>query len=216
MTREERAKIAAIVTLIGESYRQTITKQTIAAYELGLNDLTIEIIEQAARRAMRECKFMPTVFELRTLAGVLPPQQRATMAWASVKRAVHEVGEYKSIDFDDPVINAVIRVMGGWVNVVGIESGEKFDVWARKQFEETYVKMADSPLGEDMTRPLPGICDTDNAAKGHLKHVKPPVRYVTGIGIDSTKRLPPPQRKQVLEIASGIGDMPNDRTESTS
>jgi len=45
------------------------------AYWLGLEDLDIGALAIAARRALREAEFMPTVAKLRELAGALKPGQ---------------------------------------------------------------------------------------------------------------------------------------------
>lgn len=193
------------VGVLGEAFRQKISPTTIRAYELGLRDLPIEAIERAVGNSLSERKFMPTIFELRELSGVLPKESRTVLAWASVKRAVHEVGEYRSVDFDDPVINATIRVMGGWDQLCDTERGEAFDTWKRKQFEETYNALLGSGVGPDLARPLVGICDTHNAAHGYVSHVKEPVKVVTGLPVDR-KRLS--SRPAPLQIAHGIGDMP--------
>lgn len=42
-------------------------------------------------------------------------QDAALVAWSKVDRAVREVGTYRSVVFDDPVIHRVLTDMGGWV-----------------------------------------------------------------------------------------------------
>lgn len=42
-------------------------------------------------------------------------QDAALVAWSKVDRALREVGTYRSVVFDDPVIHRVVTDMGGWV-----------------------------------------------------------------------------------------------------
>ncbi|PVX61265.1 DUF6475 domain-containing protein [Paraburkholderia unamae] len=48
----------------------------------------------------------------------------ALVAWSKVDRAVREVGTYRSVAFDDPVIHRVITDMGGWVQFGAKEEDE--------------------------------------------------------------------------------------------
>lgn len=207
MNDDTGRRFGEAIGVLGEAFRQKITPITIRAYELGLRDLDIAEIERAIADAIHQCKFMPSVAELREMAGVVPKESRAVIAWAAVKRAIRDVGEYKSVDFDDPTINATIRVMGGWEELCGIQAGEQFDVWARKRFEETYRSLSSSRVGDDLGRPLAGICDRDNSAAGFMDHVQEPVRIETGLPVDR-KRIERKQQPERLRIASGIGDMP--------
>jgi len=50
---------------------------------------------------------------VKMLAG--STQDAALVAWSKVDRAVREVGTYRSVAFDDPVIHRVVTDMGGWV-----------------------------------------------------------------------------------------------------
>lgn len=196
-------KLAELIYVLCEAFRQKATEHTIRAYELGLAGMPDDVITEAVQKAMITCKFMPTIFELRQLAGAMPRESRSVLAWASVQKAIHEVGEYQSVDFDDPFINATIRVMGGWEQLCGTESGEAFHTWKRKQFEDTYNALLASGVGDDLARPLDGICDRENSANGYLAHVKGPVKVVTGLPVEH-KRL---SSRPVLQLASGIGDV---------
>lgn len=181
---EHKRTVIKAVTILGEAFRQKITETTIRAYEIGLQDVDPKQIERAVGQAISQCQFMPTVFELRKFCGTISADSRATLAWAAAKKAVRDLDYTKSVDFDDPVINATIRLMGGWENFCNIECGEKFDVWGRKQFEETYLKLYNSDLSPDLTRPLGGFHETGNAAHGRVTRPSDFVRIETGLPID--------------------------------
>ena len=207
MNDHQRAVVQA-VTILGEAFRQKVTDTTIRAYELGLADIEPQAIECGLAMALRDSQFMPTVHEFRKLCGVIPVEGRATLAWAAAKKAVREHDYTKSVDFDDSTINAVIRLMGGWENFCNIECGEKFDVWTRKQFEETYLKLHGSRLSDDMTRPLCGFHERSNSSNGLITRDKELVRIETGLPVGPkriTKSKPTAER---LQLTAGIGDMP--------
>lgn len=137
MTHSDRKRLALCVGALGEAYRQPVTEATIRAYEMGLDDVPIATLEHAAKRALRERKFMPTVAELRELAGEQTPADRAVIAWTAALNAHAVHGYYGSVCFDDPAVNATIRAMGGW---------ERFDerleaegrTWLGKEFDRIY------------------------------------------------------------------------------
>lgn len=68
MGPDERKITAACVGVLGEAYRQKVSDVTIRAYEIGLDGMTAESINQATARAIRECRWMPVPAELRTFA----------------------------------------------------------------------------------------------------------------------------------------------------
>lgn len=57
-----------MVTVLAEAFRQSISPITIAAYEAALSDIPRPRLQAAAKLALRECKFMPSVSELRELS----------------------------------------------------------------------------------------------------------------------------------------------------
>lgn len=164
------------VTVLAEAFRQQATVMTFRAFEVGTNDIPIEDVEQACMRAITECKFMPTVFELRNLAGVtlasVSIPDRSMQAWAAIKTAIAQHGGYRTVSFDDPMINAAIRSMGGWERFCECESGEQFDVWLRKEFEAMYGSLLRVGVAASQTTPLPGLCDKSNSAEGHEERVE--------------------------------------------
>jgi hypothetical protein len=188
---------------MGEGYRQTVTAATIAAYELGLGDLPIVAIEQAVKRALRTSKFMPTPAELRELAGEAKPEDRAVLAWSAFERAVLQHGGYASVCFDDAVINATVRSLGGWQRCCGLPP-EEFDKWLRKDFLQAYSAFCRAGVGPDAAAPLVGIHDQQNALT-HPTHVKAVMLVKTGLPpLQGTPRI---EREPValLALAASIG-----------
>lgn len=189
MDHQRTKRLTEAVTVMGEAFRQKITTLTLRAFEIGTADLPIEDVERACLRAITECRFMPTVSELRRLAGIIPTEARNVLAWGVFQKAVREQGVYRSVDFDDPLINATVRLLGGWEQICEIESGEQFDTWLRKRFETTYQNLCETGCSGEYCRPLIGICDRDNTAAGYLPHVEEPRRIECGL---------PPHRADIL------------------
>lgn len=109
-------------------------------------------------------------------AGVYPPKPadvikhlrgskgtRAMVAWAKVHRAIRCCGGWDSVAFDDPIIHACIRDMGGWVGLC--ETAEDELPFRERAFCQRYEAYAlhgcDSP-----PRYLPGRAEGHNASKG--------------------------------------------------
>ena len=160
-TRNER--LADVVTMLGEAWRQKITPATLLTFQAGTDDIDIEAIERAAMRAIRECQFMPSVFELRQLTGMsgaIATKDRPTLAWIDVRQRIAKVGGYDSPNFLDPTINATIRSLGGWVALCDSTTEEL--VWREKDFLRTYAALMPLNLPDEQTARLAGITETTN------------------------------------------------------
>jgi len=163
---EWHRRLAVVIGALAESFRQKITPATIKGYEMGLDDLPIEAVERAARIAIRQCEFMPTAQKLRELAGELRPEQRASLAWAAMLKALAQHGPYRAVDFDDPALNATVRAMGGWPQVdqlLGETSAEKTEGIIRKRFEQTYCAILARGISPEAARPLSGLSQIPRA-----------------------------------------------------
>ena len=140
---------------------------------MGLQDLPMDVVERALAAAIRSCRFMPAVLEIRELAGVPSDQDAALIAWMTFERAVEQVGGYASVDFEDKAINATVRSLGGWERLCGLPP-EEFDKWLRKDFLVAYTSVRRTGVMEGMGAALGGICDRENSALGY-RPTKPPV-----------------------------------------
>ena len=167
----------ALLRALFETFGVQPTQGQILGYRMALDGLDVADVEQGIGRAIRELKFMPKPAELRELAGVMPAPTRAILAWGAVKKAVHALSAYGSPDFDDPVINATTRNMGGWVRLCGRDASE-FDTWVRKDFERIYVSMlTGGVLPGELMRPLAGIHEGETQ------------KVVTGLPVESQRQL---------------------------
>ena len=158
---------------LSASIGKQIAHETLEAWFLILGDLSPEQLQRGIVETLRTHEFggMPAVGLIRKNASVgmqaIGIDDRAVVAWSSVKSAVATHGAYATVDFDDPIINAVIRSLGGWVRICDTPSGEAFDTWLRKDFERCYETLCKTGVEARLAAPVAGIIDTANSATGY-------------------------------------------------
>jgi len=167
---KNRAFIDAMFAL-GEAFGRGVTDVTVRAYATALEDIRLADVLRACKRAMVESKWFPKAFELRELAGVLSPEDRAMRAWDAFAVANAKFGFYDTVNFDDPTINATVRSLGGWRYVSTIEDRKEFEVFLRKDFERIYVSHYRNGISAAQAAPLIGEFDNHNGTHGHALHV---------------------------------------------
>jgi len=133
-----------------------------------LSDLTAEQVQSALRRFNREGNEFPTPAAVRKFAGdgEASIDDRALVAWASVRRAIRSVGAYESVDFDDRIINATIRNLGGWEVLCEITAADA--TWREKEFIAAYKAIIRTGIGD--SAPLHGISAKTNGRLGVNRH----------------------------------------------
>ena len=191
MNRNER--ITAVVRMLAATFNRQATEAFYAGYLVGLDGVPEADIESAAAKALATSKFMPSPAELRELCNAheYTDDEKAVLAFGAVERAVSVVGSYGSPDFDDPRINAAIRLCGGWVRICGLAESE-FDKWFRADFVKAY-KAARDP-GHEQAAPLIGLHQQHNEL--HSLTCEPAVAVRTGLpwAGESRKRIASGQR----------------------
>lgn len=166
MQKTDLPRFVELITALAAAFGKEADEPMFLGYEMALDDVPIASIERAVRSAMRTCKFMPAAVELRELSGEIPPATRAVVAFGALQKTVETVGAYRTVDFDDPIINATVRNLGGWERVCDLPASE-FDTFFRKDFERVYVSLFKSGISGEQAAPLVGILDRTNAFNGH-------------------------------------------------
>lgn len=186
MTKNERlTTITGCVTMLAETFGKKVSPGLIQAYELGLRDLTTEQITDAATRALTNCRFMPPPVELREMV-FLRTDDRAVKAWLVFEAAVVKHGYIKTVNFDDPIINATIRALGGWEHCCGMPAAE-FDTFLQKRFQETYCSLSRAGVSAEQGAPLMGWIDRENGINGYDQ--EPPRMIETGMPAKPATRI---------------------------
>lgn len=126
----------------------------------GLGDLTLAELKFALAKFNRESDAFPTIAAVRRFAGPkgMSDEQRAAQAWDIVAATIGDHGAYRTVDFSDRIVNAVIRASGGWERLCATDS--EWIRAARKQFLEAYARCACTGVGDGS--PLVGIADREN------------------------------------------------------
>ena len=169
---ENREKFATIIATLAEMFNRKMSPVSNRGYWMGLSDLELPQLEIAAELAIRRCKFMPSVQELREFAGDAPEETRATKAWDEFLGAVQSHGPYKHVDFEDGIINATVRNLGGWPEFISRLSNSQEEKWARLDFIKTYSKFFRSGINGEVAKALPGFAQKQ-VIDGELREVKP-------------------------------------------
>lgn len=157
MTEADRVEFVTLLRGLAETLSKTLTGGQIVGYWEALKDLPIADLRIGFGRALKTAgQFLPVPAEIRAMSGEIPISSRAALAWEAVKRAVHEITAYGSVQFDDPTTNAAVRNLGGWVDLCSSDADE-FNTWRRKEFERVYAVLAAGHITEDQARPLLGM-----------------------------------------------------------
>lgn len=166
MQDSTRKKMVEVIAAVASAFGREADEPMYLAFELGLDGLTAKQISGAAAAALKTCRFMPTPAELRELSGELPAKARAVIAWEFVSQAA-AAGFYDTVTFDDVVINAAIRNIGGWEYLTTIEDSREWESFVRPKFEAAYVALYGHGVSQEQAAPLLGFHDRENAKGGY-------------------------------------------------
>lgn len=153
----DEKKFAATMTALFALYDREPTDELMGLYWEAMRDLTAEQFSVGAGRATRELKWLPKPAEIRELAGISGPRVLARQvadAWEAVCKAMRQHDYTTSVDFG-PLVNAVIRNLGGWQAACAWTLPE-IETWKRKEFERVYEAFANGDQSTLRGEPLAG------------------------------------------------------------
>jgi hypothetical protein len=143
-----------VLVKLAEAYGTTLTAGRVKLYAAALADVPLPVLRLACARAVRACRFFPTVAEL--LAQVQPTAEDAALvAWTGLQQAAADIGAYASLEVDDAAAaEALTTVFGSWPEFCALPDvahGAK-----RAEFLAVYrhARRTARPGG----RVLPGLC----------------------------------------------------------
>lgn len=154
----KREVFATSLAVLGATFDRKVSPGLIEGYWLALEHLEESEMALAVKQALATCKFMPSPAEL--LAFARPPRDRnadVVQAWQVVRKAIDK-HDYlvASIDFG-PLVNAVIRNLGGWDTLCRATLPELDNPgWLRKRFDEIYKSLATADAQTLHGEPLAG------------------------------------------------------------
>jgi hypothetical protein len=97
------------------------------------------------------------------------PEERAALGWQKFVHAVRCLSPYRSVAFDDPILHAVVRHMGGWVKLVQTMDDQTLDGY-RLEFEKSYRSLVAGGVPLDTPLRLLGVVEEDHARRGVPYH----------------------------------------------
>lgn len=168
---KNQAVFKAIFAGLCETFGREATESLGRIYWAILSRYEDAEVEAAVMRGLRKWRFFPRPAEIvEEIEG--SPETRAWLAWETFEAAKARIGAVRSVLFEDPVIPAVVDLLGGW-REEGVFSWLASEyAFRRQEFIRAYVALSADPPAR--SRPLIGWADADNAARGHMSHVKPP------------------------------------------
>lgn len=162
---EWATEVAKSVGLLAATFGAEFDDLKVEAYRIGLECVGSAAIRQATRAILQsgEHKFMPTPGAIRALAmtdgqGV---ESRCEAAWMILNKAIDAHGAGRSVNFRDALINATVRLLGGWERCCRMPR-EEFDKWFRKDFIATYCRLMVHGCPLESAGYLAGECERAN------------------------------------------------------
>ncbi len=162
MTDREKPEFMKLLISTADLYKQELSSDVVELWWNALKSLSLVQVKRAFSKHIQDPakgEWMPKPANI--IAKIKgSPERSALLAWAEVEEAVSKVGRYETVQFADPVINAVVRNLGGWIWLCDQNLDEP---WTQKEFERRYL--AYSEVGAGLNEPLPGLLQIQN--RGH-------------------------------------------------
>jgi hypothetical protein len=200
LNSSQRAEFYTVIASTAELFNRTLTDAAIELWWSALSDLSLEALKQGISKHLRDPqrgKFMPTPADVRHFNGAR--QASAIVAWGEVLDAIVQYGPYSSVLFQDGVINAVIRDLGGWPAVCDREANDENPIWLQKEFERRYEDYR--AVCRVVNQPQVGLHERNNRNAGYLEFVGEPVYLPSSQQIEP--RLIALEPKKQIESAHG-------------
>lgn len=153
--KQQKLRFAAVIEQLGIVYGKEIDDLLLRAYWAALKDVSIDDLENAAYAHIALEKWFPKPCELRGADETAISMR----AWDTAIAAAGRIGAYKNVDFEDLVINATIRFLGGWTRFCEMKTDE--EDWRRKEFLQAYRDFRRSGVSGSQCQPLRGIARTN-------------------------------------------------------
>ena len=150
---DHEIEVTKLIGVMAAAYPNTqIADATVQVYVSMLKDLEIGVLTPAIQQAMAESEFLPTIARIREKAIALtqPEHVSSLEAWGIVKKAMQQVGFYRSPEFADPLIAKAVDCIG-WQTLCSSEN-EPAD---RAHFSKVYESLVRREI--DDARMLPEV-----------------------------------------------------------
>ena len=170
MHEKEKPEFLKMILAVGMLYKETPVTGVIEIYWAALKSLSLQEVGNGITRHVQDAdrgRFMPRPADILYFAR---PKKEPVVAWSQVERAMAINGAYKTVQFEDEVINAVVKDMGGWPWICKQDLDEP---WTQKEFERRYESYRYQGL--TLNEPLAGLHELNNKNGNHLEFIREPV-----------------------------------------
>ena len=180
-TLKQKEQFFEILTALAEIYGRKLSMAAQDLYVRVLEKYPFEAVRRACEmyldNASGKASYFPKPGDIVALIDG-NPDDRASQAWAEVLQALERVGTYESVRFRDPIVNACIAELGGWVRLGELDKkaieflGNEFRKLYRQFYQTGKVPRVDH---------LPGRTETENNARGLTEFIPQPVEVGSGL-----------------------------------
>lgn len=152
----EKQKFGVAITAMLETFGQESTPARLLGYWMGLRDFTLSQIENSVCSCLRTATRLPVPADLRAIISGGSSSELAITAWSDVQCAAN-ASYMKDLDFEDRIINAVIRNLGGrWNFFERLNASAESEKWLRLDFIKAYAVFAQEIPSDEAISPLIG------------------------------------------------------------
>lgn len=166
----EQEVVGIVARLVAAYPNANVTDLTIAVYVEDLRDIDAAVLALAARKVRTDCKFFPTIAELREAANAIttPVLRSGQEAWGDVLRYFSRRERPA-----DPLVEKAVEAIGGWRYIGASDEGSL--LWP---FVKAYEAIRDREHNE--SRQLPEVLQAQQMlANGRREDV---AQLTAGIG----------------------------------
>ena len=137
MTNDDRHEFTKIMFVLAETFKEPMSDLRLEGYWLGLSDLPLDNIRDAAAQAVRACKFFPRPSELREIADG-SREDDTEKAWQLYKAEARRIGGYGSPTLDAALAETLVLVFGSWQAACWTDFSPEMWASKRKEFGRSY------------------------------------------------------------------------------
>ncbi len=192
------------INLIETAIQKEFSKEQIKLYKMLLNDVEDKQFVEGIVKLLKERVYtnIPAAAEIREYCLDLKEndfQFKIAEARNSIKKAISQYGTYRNVCFDDPVIHAIIKSMGGWTKVCAcdIEEFNDYLKWELPKLYKTYatrkieIDLFLTGIGYDNEKQnkIYYIGDKEKIDRWHVKYLEKNKNKLTGIEFNKAKEL---------------------------
>jgi len=167
MEKIDKIKFLEVLTALSDLYDAPISQGSIGLYWETLKGYPLDAFIEAGRSHAETSKWMPKPSDFidAMKRGDMDAEQQSALAWLSVVNAVRDVGSNRGVCFDDPLIHATIRSLGGWIALCRSKS-QYFNSTVRASFIKTYAHMLSCAQSGNVLGTLKSLEPLYGAEKG--------------------------------------------------